>query len=103
VKIRVLISFYLAIALIIGSVSICKAQYGGYDDDQRRGPYDNRGKPQYPYEGFSGKKYQYDLSDPADRLEYQVDPDAQLRDKINPDPLIPMDRDMGQYGGGAED
>ena len=46
--------------------------------------------------------YQYDLSDPYDRLEYQLDLDAQMRDRINPNPGIQLDRDLGQYDGGAE-
>jgi hypothetical protein len=68
-----------------------------YSDD----PYDRYGNPQYRYEGLSGTKYQYDLSDPSDRIEYQLDLDAQMRDRINPNPGIQLDRGLGQYGGGA--
>lgn len=73
----------------------------GYYEDSR--PYKRNGTPNYRYEGLSGKKYQYDLSDPIDRIDYQMDLDAQLRDKINPDPMIRMDDDFNQRGGGAED
>lgn len=70
----------------------------GYDDD----PCDSSGNPNYRYEGMSGQRYQYDLSDPVDRLDYKYDFDAQLRDRINPDPGIRMDQRMRQYGGGSE-
>jgi hypothetical protein len=85
--------------------------YGGHQGSQQQydlnsqindEPYDNRGNPQYRYEGASGKKYQYDLSDPGDQIEYELDLDAQIRDEINPDPSIDLDRGMGQVGGGAE-
>lgn len=65
-------------------------------------PYDSYGNPQYRYEGSSGTKYQYDLSDPCDRLDYKLDLDAQMRDRINPDPRILLDRNLGEYGGGAK-
>lgn len=57
---------------------------------------------EYKYEGLSGTKYKYDLSDPSDRLDYQMDLDAQMDDSINPDPGIDLDRSIGEYGGGAE-
>ena len=72
-----------------------------WDDSDE--PYNKDGNPNYRYEGMSGKKYQYDLSDPSDRLEYQMDLDAQMRDKLNVDPSIDLDRDLGQRGGGAKD
>jgi len=31
-----------------------------------------------------------------------LDLDAQMRDRINPNPRIQLARDLGQYGGGAE-
>lgn len=33
------------------------------------------------YQGLSGTKYQYDLSNPSDRLTYETDLDAQMRDQ----------------------
>lgn len=35
------------------------------------------------YEGLSGTKYQYDLSNPVDRSAYQLDLAAQTRDKLS--------------------
>jgi hypothetical protein len=66
------------------------------------GLLDNNHKNEYRYEGFSGTRYKYDLSNPLDRMEYQMDLDAQMQDKINPNPGIQMDRSFGQFGGGAE-
>ena len=65
-------------------------------------PYDQRGEPNYRYEAPSGKRYQYDLSNPADEIRYEVDPRAQLRDEINVDPRIELDCGLGACGGGAE-
>lgn len=65
-------------------------------------PYDRAGEPNYRYEGMSGQNYQYDLSDPGDRMDYQMDLDAQMRDRINPSPGIDLDQQMNQYGGGAD-
>ena len=57
---------------------------------------------QYPYEGISGTRYQYDLTQPYDQIEYQTDIDAQLRDQIAVDPGISIDQGIGQFGGGVE-
>jgi hypothetical protein len=54
----------------------------------------------YRYESSSGIKYRYDLSKPTDRLLYGVDPVAQTMDRANP--LVKIDRGLGQHGGGAE-
>lgn len=35
------------------------------------------------YEGLSGTKYQYDLSNPMDQQAYDLDLDAQMRDKLS--------------------
>jgi len=32
-------------------------------------PYDPYGNPQYRYKGFSGPRYQYNLSKPDDRIQ----------------------------------
>lgn len=47
-----------------------------------------------------GTRYQYDLSDPTDRVSYSIDLDAQMRDKLSVDPNRNLDRNMGQVGGG---
>lgn len=57
---------------------------------------------EYPYESNTGQRYKYDLSNPGDKIMYDVDPGAQIQDKINPNPQIGLDRSMGQFGGGAE-
>lgn len=52
------------------------------------------------YQSNTGTLYQYDMSNPSDRLNYSIDIDAQKRDtrsiNINQD----LDRGLGQYGGG---
>ena len=55
------------------------------------------------YEGSSGTKYQYDLSDPSDKLDYSIDLDAQMRDSLSVDPSRTLDQGLGQYGGGIYD
>lgn len=52
------------------------------------------------YQGASGARYQYDLSNPADSVRYGVYPAAKLRDEIAVDPSRSVDRSTGQYGGG---
>ncbi len=63
-----------------------------------------RAKTEYGYEGISGNRYKYDLSKPGDRLRYENDPSAKLRDETfkptNAGAL--MDEAMGQYGGGLK-
>ncbi len=71
-------------------------------DDFQTEPYDQYGNPNYRYEGPTGKRYQYDLNNPSDQIQYEIDVGAQLRDEINPDPRIQIDQDLGQFGGGAE-
>jgi len=62
-------------------------------------------EPTYKYESFSGSRYKYDLSDPGDRIDYQLDIGAQIDDKINMpiNPRVKMDRNLNQYGGGLMD
>ena len=52
------------------------------------------------YQGTSGARYQYDLSNPADSVRYGVDPVARLRDQTSVDPGRNVDRSVGQNGGG---
>ena len=65
-------------------------------------PYKENGEPNYRYESGTGTKYQYDLSNPMDRIDYSLDTAAQMRDRVNPDPRIETDRQRGEVGGGAE-
>jgi hypothetical protein len=76
--------------------------YSDDDDFYSDQPYDSSGQPNYRYKGLSGKRYQYDLNNPADQIRYEVDPAAQLRDSINVDPRIELDQGMDVWGGGAE-
>jgi hypothetical protein len=84
---------------ILAILLILQAGVFAYDDE----PYNENGDPNYRYESNTGTKYQYDLSDPMDRIEYSTDVDAQFRDKMNINPMVDMDRDMGQFGGGVEE
>lgn len=54
----------------------------------------------YPYESNSGTRYRYNLNNPMDRMDYRLDPGAQVMDRINP--MVEMDRRSGQYGGDAK-
>ena len=65
-------------------------------------PHSGNMQPKYRYKGSSGMQYQYDLSRPGDRIKYNLDIGAKMRDRINPDPRINIDRGMGQFGGGAK-
>lgn len=60
------------------------------------------GRNKYKYKGFSGQRYQYDLSNPTDQLQYDMDINAQMKDSMNISPNTDMDRDMGQSGAGIE-
>ncbi len=53
------------------------------------------------YTSSYGNQYQYDLSKPTDRIEYDVDPAAKLRDSIDVNPTRDLERGIGQYGGGV--
>ena len=55
------------------------------------------------YENSAGNRYEYNLGDPGDRVEYEVDLDAQLRDQISVDPTREIDQGLGEYGGGIYD
>jgi hypothetical protein len=53
------------------------------------------------YKSRFGTEYEYDLSRPADRIRYQTDPAAQVRDSIDTNPRRQIERDLGEYGGGV--
>lgn len=56
------------------------------------------------YVGNSGARYQYDLNDPSDSLNYSVDVDANMRDSLyRNSPNVQMDRQFNQNGGGYYD
>ena len=57
----------------------------------------------YNYQGHSGTKYKYDLSKPSDKVQYDIDVNAQMKDELNSwKPGVQLDRGMGQYGGGIQ-
>ncbi len=70
--------------------------YEGYKRNVRRS---NRANANTGFQGISGQKYKYDLSDPIDRHNYSTDLAAQHRDSTNLN--VQTDRGMGQHGGGA--
>ena len=55
------------------------------------------------YEGNSGQKYQYDLNDPSDTIDYSLDLDAQKRDRNSTSTKKQADEELGEYGGGIYD
>lgn len=70
--------------------------------------YYNQSANDNGYKSNSGNTYQYDLSNPSDRIGYSVDVGAQQRDKYdsmynNYDQHIQKDQRDGQYGGGVYD
>lgn len=50
------------------------------------------------YQSTFGNRYQYDLNKPTDRIRYEHDARAQIRDRYNP--RTEIDRNQGQLGGG---
>lgn len=52
------------------------------------------------YQGSSGSRYEYDMSNGSDRNRYSIDLDAQRRDQMNTGVGRSQDKMRGQYGGG---
>ena len=54
----------------------------------------NRVESEYKYKGASGQEYQYDLSDPIDKLNYDLDLKAKMNDELNAPitPNVDLDR-----------
>ena len=89
--------------LILGLVLVSNCLFAydyGYSNS-----YSNSDNDDARYEGMSGVKYKYDLSNPIDRVNYSVDIEAQMNDKLNApiNPGVGLDRSIGQYGGGIQD
>jgi hypothetical protein len=63
-------------------------------------PFEMRSGDQL-YQGASGAFYKYDLGNLIDQIRFDVDPLAQLKDSINVDPRVEIDRGIGEYGGGV--
>ena len=64
----------------------------------------NRDENEYKYKGASGQEYQYNLSDPMDKLNYDLDFKAKMNDELYAPitPNVDLDRGLGQYSGGME-
>jgi len=56
--------------------------------------------PSTGYKSSYGNTYQYDLSNPLDRIKYNTDPAAKLRDRITPNPYKDIESNVLQQGGG---
>jgi len=95
------ISLFLIVALLVNTAAIAGDSYQSYYERQQLEKEQQRNQ-EYPYESSTGTRYKYDLSKPSDQIRYEVDPRAQIRDSINVNPRIEIDRNLGQYGGGAE-
>ncbi len=57
--------------------------------------------PPSGYKSSYDTTYQYDLSNPLDRVRYNSDPGAQLRDRITPNPYKDIEQNINQQGGGV--
>ncbi|WP_289022734.1 hypothetical protein [Desulfobacter postgatei] len=62
---------------------------------------DGNNEQKQSYESSFGNNYQYDLNSPSDRVEYSVDPAAQLRDSIDVNPTRELESGIGENGGGV--
>ena len=64
----------------------------------------NRDENEYKYKGASGQEYQYNLSDPMDKLNYDLDLKAKMNAELYAPipPNVDLDRGLGQYGGGIK-
>jgi hypothetical protein len=91
-KIIVLVSM----ALFVTSSALA----GDSEYESSRNKKENERNKEYHYVSLTGTKYKYDLSKPQDRIKYEVDPDAQMKDAVNP--RVQIDRGFWQYGGGSE-
>ena len=52
------------------------------------------------YKSSFGNTYQYDLSNPLDRVKYNSDPRAKLRDRTSNQYMRELESNLGQSGGG---
>lgn len=52
---------------------------------------------EFAYKGLSGNYYQYDLSNPLDKQQYQQDLVAQMRDKFSQNPSRQFENGGGIY------
>lgn len=99
------INALIALALFLSSVTTSSFAWDNMDEinsnDRSISGYEENDNSIKGYESSFGNKYEYDLSRPSDRLRYEVDPGAQLRDSIDVNPIRDLERNLGQYGGGV--
>jgi hypothetical protein len=89
---------------LISTVALVFCATSAYSYDYNNGYGNSYGNNQNNgYESSFGNRYQYDMSDPSDRLDYSVDIDAQMRDRMSVEPSRSLDRGLGEYGGGIYD
>ena len=86
--------------VIVALVITSPADAGDNNHETSRQKQEREINKEYPYQSSTGTRYKYDLSKPSDKIRYEVDPGAQLRDSINP--KVKIDRDLGQHGGGSK-
>lgn len=98
------------ISILVGILAMAMStlSFAGYynsygSDDQKKGngsSYGNKDQNQ-GYESSFGNKYQYDLNNPSDRVDYDTDPDAQVRDKFGANPGREFEKGVGENFGGV--
>ncbi|MFC1719563.1 hypothetical protein ACFL00_00300 [Pseudomonadota bacterium] len=86
--------------LLLTPISALPQHDENQDNEDRYDSAYDRDKDEV-YETSFGNRYEYDLNNPSDRVMYEVDPAAQLRDSIDVDPLREIEQDLGEYGGGV--
>ena len=103
-KIMTLVSAGLLALAPISAMSQYDDDNGNEENDDDYGydrPYDR--DQEEGYESSFGNRYEYDLNNPSDRVMYEVDPNAQIRDSIDVNPVRDVERSIGEYGGGVLD
>lgn len=91
--------------LLLAPISVL-SQYDRYDENEENDDvYDSASDRDQDevYESSFGNRYEYDLNDPGDRVMYEADSHAQLRDSIDVNPVREVERDIGENGGGVLD
>ena len=88
-----------------GFGDVMQAFGDGYNGNNSRSSYSSGYSNSYssPSTGYSssyGNHYQYHLSNPVDRVRYNSDPSARLRDRVTPNPYRNIESNTNQSGGG---
>ena len=91
----------ILVATLFLSAAVVAQDFDVSVDDSSTNMYSNSSSR--GYESSTGNRYQYDMSDPGDAVEYSVDVEAQMRDDMSVNPSREIDRGLGEYGGGIYD